>query len=149
MRWISVFAVLISILTTSCSFADSLSNFDCSTENEVYQLLRDNHDGWVDELYAMGEYPIGGRAIWLENELGMVYAAKPDGWMLEYKNWEIDGRLLVVRTANDLYMDPSDYYGIFGSFGYIYSDRNDLEDTFTEYNFELLSDNIYCYSIDR
>ena len=149
MKWIGVFTAFASILMTSCSFADSLSNFDCSTENEVYKLLLHNYDLWFDELYAMGEDSLGGRTKFLLEGLGRVYASQPDGWPLEYRDWDIEGRLLVVTTAKDIYVDASNDYGIFGSFGYIYAEQTDLSTTFTEYKFEMLSDNIYCFSIDR
>ncbi len=121
----------------------------CDTDNDVYNALLNlnNHDLWLDQLYAMGEAPIGGRGILFEPG-AMIYALRTDGYLLRHEEWQDNEKMLVVTTGELSTLDNRPI-GEIGSFGYIYTETGDPTRVFPNYRFQLLAENTFCYELNE
>ena len=119
----------------------------CDTDNDVYNALLNNHDIWLEQLYDMGQAPIGGRGILFKPGV-LIYALGTDGYPLRYEEWQDNEKMIVVATGELRTLDNRPV-GEIGSFGYIYTKTGDLTRVFPNYKFQMLAENTFCYELSE
>jgi hypothetical protein len=95
----------------------------------------------------MGPAPIGGPALFVQDNAGLVFVQAVDGqWYVEYDRWWETEKMLVVLTGR-LVKANDDPIGTIGSFGYLYYAGELPAWLLEEYDIQFLENDIYCYKI--
>jgi len=149
----TLFALLMVLLAVSGCLprgpADP-ATFDCSTDNPIYELIMQQHTQWIANFYQTGATPSTLYGDFLEDNQVSVWLVGPSGLSNElarnYDNWNNIEKMLVIETAIEFEFD-GEWYGNYGSFGFIHSDVLDPASVFNYYTITRLTDTVYCYMI--